>query len=373
MWRLTVAVLSLGVAAEVAYAELPLTDSARAHHIDLMSAVLDDGNLAAFLSRAAAEEWVVPYIDSAWRVRNVTPVGERVAANAARRFGRQAYVTIDRQREQIWELSGHDLLQLVRSILDFGDWIGRREAYGNVLVQMRSRERALGGLGRLVVDLEFPLELVQRERQRLYGSLHPMSARLAALNREAGRALFPADIATIKEFSIYWSAGAANSRAAGQGQPLPDWAEEFLSALGIGRSSPDYLRDFFVDEPCPGPGTKLNCWENKRHKAIISELGFVKQLDALIEFRRVIGSFPLVPKKEWPPLDPGHVAFKDAWSSQMGPGNRRWLPGAAWVAYHQTQAKTFGDGETETMRLWLQGKKIREDARRTPSTSGTSR
>ena len=107
----------------------------------------------------------------------------------------------------------------------------------------------------------------------------------------------------------------------------------------------------------------MNCWDNKRHKAIVSELGFVKQLDALIEFRREVGAFPLVPKKEWPPLAPGHVAFKEKWESQMGPADRRWLPGSAWFAYRQVMAETFGDGETETMRRWSQGKKVREGAR----------
>ncbi len=176
------------------------------------SDIIIHGDIKDFLSRAKKRGWQAPYIDSAWRVRHVVPVSERVAANAARHLGKKALVVLDLQREKIWSLRGDALLENTKSLLDFGDWVGQRKGYGNLLVQRRSREIALGGLGRLVVDLDYPLDAVLPERGRFYGSLHPISARIAVLNREAGRILFPKNISSIEEFSEYWLAGTVASR-----------------------------------------------------------------------------------------------------------------------------------------------------------------
>lgn len=74
----------------------------RARHIDLMTGILREADVRKFMDRVKSEGWQCPIIGSAWRLRERTPVEERVAGSAARSLGKQAMIAIDAQRDSIW-------------------------------------------------------------------------------------------------------------------------------------------------------------------------------------------------------------------------------------------------------------------------------
>lgn len=281
---------------------LPISASEKeGDNLRQMQSRLTSGGIPGLVDGIHKERWETPFIPSKWHLDNVTPPESKLTATESRALGKQLAQALAAVSPKLREiLSPDELYRVISDLLDLADWIAATEGYGNMLLEARLLDLASVGAARLVSDLNFDPAKCNRLAARLNNGRFSAEVRRRVLNREVGVEMFPPSDDVQKILNSIWASGSGLRREAKK----PEYKEERL------RNPSHYIKvietpvimanlSFFEDsDTIPKPGTLLNIWDAKIHNRFITGAFIpqnVKKVQALAEFRNVVGWFPEKP------------------------------------------------------------------------------
>ena len=275
--------------------------------IEEINRLIQTASLAEIVHTIEANHWKPPLITSR-HVEQIAAETERPALFAARSFGASLLARFDAWRTDLVAASSPcDAQPLVDHLLWLADWLMETPGYGNLFLAARCHDFATIGLGKLAINLDYPLSEITPRLQRLHAHWYAPSIRRAILNQEAGAALFADDErdeeAIQRLLEQTWQCGmfaADRDREKRSGRRrIMDTEWKVLDALisGIlfrGPKIPKAYFAFFEDGSFSPEFTVNDLWERKWHeKCVIGfELPNTRELMALATFRETVGFFP---------------------------------------------------------------------------------
>lgn len=334
--------------------------------VQAMRATVEQQGLIAFMAATVSSGWQGPIMPSAWYLDHGSSAGQRPYYQAARDLGSALLTAIDGWAPLMRTDGSDDVLTKATVLIDVAYWLNTAEGYANVDLGGRARDVAITGLARRVADLNVPLGPTKAQVARCRASFDTPAIRARILNFEAGAALFQTTPeVTDVVLGQTWGGRRAQMRLreiltmpTPASTPGTSWLSsqeerrllEFLVAPG----QPDPSDAFFFDDEQPtlNPNTTRNLWSKKRHESLLGS-HFPQNVDGveiLIQFREVIGAFPLQPAQRKEAIaSPGEEAFADAWRPHLGTANFN-LGRAAWGVYEGVQDGSFVDFDTMVSR-----------------------
>ena len=184
------------------------------------------------------------------------------------------------------------------ALMRLSDWAAATPGYGNLFLAARCDDLATLAIGRLLINLDIPLERILPLVAALDMPYKTPSFRREVLNNEAGAELFPS-LADEQEmmllFPEIWNTGEAGRMLynAVELASMPQHADMFRQ---VKRRLPTLRAHaaFFHDENPPEPRTTAAIWEYKCHWDIVAGIRDqnIRSIQALAAFRQVVGSFP---------------------------------------------------------------------------------
>ncbi len=306
----------IGIVSIVAFIGLPLhvAGEQKAQAIKEMIALVPEATLEAFLQATETNQWKAPVIYSQWHVEQIAAEDDRPVMLEARNFGKALAERLSEWRSLMTDDVSFDQLRLnIEGFLKLADWVMETRGYGNLFLAARCHDIATVGIGRLIVNLEYPLDIATGLLNALESSEYVPSVRQQILHQEAGVDLFvfastqEADIKSSLEDT--WNTGALfisvqeapQLKAALEGNPPEgmEWLQSPTMQQILQRASP-LLKEhiaFFKDDMLPDVVTTLSMWDKKWHYKIM--IGFrplnIYYLNALATFRDAVGFFPTKP------------------------------------------------------------------------------
>lgn len=361
-----------------------------------LSDALSKMPLHAFNQTADSKRWRAPSIPSKWHLEKEASPDERNRDSQARAFGENLIKHLEIWADElVSERSNDRNLAISTDLLDLADWLAVSPGYGNYLLAARCQDIASVGIGRLLVDLTYPLSVVSALVDRLDSPWQTPEARAGVLNVEARTNLFPP---TLTEASLndLWQNGqmllikysSPGSQAAFEGKEQEgfDALAQIVKKHGVKPvETPLFMRnlDFFKDDPLGAQGrpvTMSRKWDAKWHGKLVVGLESQnkRKLKALLTFRQSVGNFPDSPqvtdeqkaaaKAEIETASkrglkivpfqaafssPGEAAFAQAWQRYATKDTRN-LDAMAWQAYKEITSGEFVDEDTREKRLFVQ-------------------
>jgi hypothetical protein len=306
-----------------------------------MAACLARTDLADFLAEARAKGWKAPYIYSRWHVENIAPPEKRDEMLRARAFGKQLVVLLDQWAARLRPPADlNEDYQGAKLLLDLADWIGNPKGYGNIALLQRSQDIATVPIGRLVVNLDFPMVKVKELTARLEAGGYDPSVQMEMLNHEAGAKLFTSASmdrsAMSSEITRTFAGGWILMRLRSDPDPKGIDASARRTALASPLAKQPDL-SFFKDDDIGTIGavyTLSRMWEGKWHRYVGNGSTNVYVLPKLAEWREVVGLFPDA-------LDD----FRRVWDRYSNEKNRT-MYWDAWLAYSQIRDRRFLDNDS---------------------------
>lgn len=324
-------------------------DAGEVQRRQTMRRIAQTGSLAEIVRMIETTQWPAPLMMSRWHVEQIAAADQRPAMFNARAFGAILVERLGTWRNDLIQASSPtDIQPMVDHLLRIADWLMDTPGYGNLFLAARCQDLATIGIGKLVVNLEYPLTKIRSRLQRLHAPWYAPSVRRQILNREAGTELFEAvvmdEVVIQQTLAGTWQRGmfAANRerrKTSGTSRRPLDRDENVLEALitGIllqGPSIPRAHLAFFEDDPLsslPPDFTLNDLWDRKWHEKCV--IGFepfnTSFLMALATFRKEVGFFPtniVLSEEEHRQLDDWNtrfegrsdvVPYEDAFSSPM--------------------------------------------------------
>lgn len=326
--------------------------------IEAIQTYIEENGLEGFTEAAASNAWEAPVIPSAWHLGTVATPGTIETGQAARALGLSLVEAIDGWVPSMHSENGSNLLEKATRLVDVAVWVGEAEGYGNFFVATRACEVAVSGLARLVADIEFPLSGTEAQIQRCRLPITSPSARARILNQESGTQVFPQTATTHDELRAAWDARVGrNTLAQGPPSDLPDLqllldrVRQAIASTGLNPDEPEPLASFLTDENCPAPATTANCWDRKRHEALVAGWNrLIGSLEGLVTFREAVGAFPSTPQGTSSVLSSTELAFYEAWQPFSTPGTE-FLGADAATTYENIEAGEFLDMDTRLARF----------------------
>jgi hypothetical protein len=325
-----------------------------------MTAAVQSQDLETLLQTISAEGWKCPKLFSAWHLANVAPAAQVKTLEAQRKFGATLTRRLDEWAPRYRTEAGAELARHTNRLLDFAEWVGGTEAYGNLLLAARCHDIACVGIGRLLVSTSFPIAEVERIVTRVDGAWRKPATRARVLNEEVGETLFattagdPDELE--KELASLWRDGAIRwnlQQRPSLKQALPAGASPQESALqgAIAAAEARVARTpamqahlpFFRDDPIaemPRPLTLATTWNSKWHRKLVNGLDTQNRylITSLLAFRQRIGHFPS-----------SREEFEAAWTP-VAPAAQRKLYAPAWRAYEALKANRFLDEDAQASK-----------------------
>lgn len=334
--------------------------------VQAMRANVEQQGLAAFMAETTSNSWQAPVMPSAWYLDHGSPADQRPYYEAARDLGSALLTAIDAWAPLMRTDGPDDVLTKATVLVDVAYWVNTAEGYANVDLGGRARDVAITGLARRVADLNVPLGPTKAQVARCNAPFDAPIIFARILNFEAGAALFPTtpDVTDVVLGQI-WGGRRAQMRLreilaipTPASTPGTAWIssqeERRLLEFLVTPGQPDPTDTFFLDdeEPTPGPNTTRKFWNKKYHQGVLgSQLPQnVFGAETLIQFREVIGAFPLQPVQRKETIaSSGEEAFADAWRPHLGTATLN-LGRAAWSVYEGIQDGSFVDFDTMVTR-----------------------
>ncbi len=324
-------------------------DDREQERIRSLQQVLKSKGIPGLLNLAKDNAWRAPGIPSRWHVEHVAQSNDVSVRDAARRFGGTVAAELGEAQHSILTANPDGALYVqVSALLDLGDWCASSDGYGNLLLAQKCLDLAALGLARLAVSMDFPLQKTESLSRRLDVPWTSTSARVRALNADAGAELFSGT--QDNDLRNIWASGGVilrEERSARQ-KDEPDWrGGRKLSDTPLLRKN----KAFFQDDTRATETRLEGLWERKTHERLVVGLRLqsVDEAKALISFRNRIGHFP----EEDNPVSPyrgAKGAFDEAWratvvkASEMSQSewNRQLGVGIiAWRAYDKVKRGTL--------------------------------
>jgi hypothetical protein len=284
-----------------AAAILPVWASTGEDSFAAMHAFLVSNQLPAFVTEIGKRQWVAPLIHSKWYVDRMTNMDVRAEEYPYREFGRllaqrlstNAAIVRARQTASVYDACVADLLTL-------GHWIGVKHGYGNLMLSWRASDIAAVALCKLITDLSFPTNKIEALMLLLDVPGYRWSFKGAALNEEAGMAMFNTngadEMTDLVLNPVYrtWGIGASTAervlRYGQKADPL------MLRALPeSARTNLQFFLDDVIDRTTPD--TTEGCWDKKLHKRLGQgfSIGNKRSAYSLLLYRKRVGFFPTEP------------------------------------------------------------------------------
>jgi hypothetical protein len=362
-----------------------------------LSRLLSEEGVPGFLSTVQANKEATPWIPDAWHVENRIDDPERIQiAKAGRAFGIELAASLESVAVDLQKLPPDEALFAEASNLcTLAEWIAGADGIGNLLLTVRCQDLAAVGLGRLVANLDFPLERCEALAKRLRdcGRLADVPHRIRVLNAEIGADVF-GNCKSNGDMSRVWEAGVRRNlredilRMRASGSSISDYA---LS--GDSLVSDELLEDnkgFFTNTPMQDPSTVLNRMKKGcNHSKVIVGLSFRTRTKALglLDFRREIGWFPepwvrseeewkrlkeeiaeaakwgikMTPAEESPSFDPLREAFQRTWREKVPDIKRGNDYIDAFYAYKEISENRFFDEDTAKIHLEQEGRRLMQE------------
>lgn len=358
--------------------------------LDDMTRFILNAELTEFLEAITGEQWFAPLMFSRWHVENIASKDVRADMLAARAFGKALLDRFTDWKTAMTSSTAPDELeQQIDLWLELADWLMKENGYGNVFLAVRCHDIATIGMGKLLVNLDYPFEQINQRIQRLDAPWYAPSSRRAILNQEVGAELFIVhetdEQAVQRELEKTWQRGmfAADRerrKTAGKTRTLDrDWMviEALISVTLLhGPKIPTESLPFFEEDHLSYPPiiTTATMWENKWHEKCVVGFEFdnASSLKALALFRKKVGYFPttydiseedrqkrailyqeyqkrgitLVPFEQGF-HSPAEAAFNRAWQPFVTE-ETRYLDAVAWNAYDEIMTGRFLDQDTLT-------------------------
>jgi hypothetical protein len=380
LWPLVIAAMLAMVTISLAQPPAARATPPTAAQIATMQAEVEQHGLQAFNAAALANGWQAPIMPSAWYVTNVSPADQRAYYTAARDLGSALLTAIDAWAPAMRTDGSTDVLSKATALIDLAYWLGTTDGYANLILSQRARDVAATGLTRRVADLNVPLAETAAQLQRMHAPFDEPQPRARVLNFEAGNPLFPDDAATSDAaLASVWSGRVASAEL--NRLPTPALTpndvnaaaqdmRDFAAVFGITPAAPQPTDVFFRDDPPVSPQTTRTAWALKQHERLLGSMmpQNVYGLETLMQFREVVGDFPLQPAvRQSTILSPGEEAFANAWRPHIGSATFN-LGRPAWAVYDRIQRGQFLDADS--MQVILTSPPPLDTP--TPAVSGTA-
>jgi hypothetical protein len=325
-------------------------DDHEQEHIRSLKQTLKSNGIPGLLNLAKDNAWRAPAIPSRWHIEHVAQSNDVPVREAARRLGDAVASEIGTVEHSVLTGRADDTLHTqVAILLDFGDWCASSDGYGNLLLAQRCLDLAALGVTRLAVNVDFPFQKTETLSRRLDVPWISASARMRALNADAGAELFTGT--QDDDLRLVWASGGVILREerSPRQKDEPDWrgGRKLIDTPLLRKN-----KAFFQDEDADLTETTLaGLWERKAHERLVTGLRLqsVAEAKALTSFRKRIGHFP----EEDNPVSPyrgAKGAFDEAWratvvkTSEMSQSewNRQLGVGIiAWRAYDKVKRGTL--------------------------------
>lgn len=337
-----------------------------------MMTVMQQATLEDFLQAVEANGWKAPVIYSLWHVEQIATEEEWPVRFEARVLGRiLAERLVDWKTLMMADTSPAQLQQDIERFFTLTDWLTKSRGYGNLFLAARCHDITTVGIGRLLVNLEYPLETTVNLLNTLDAPpWNAPSVRQQILNQEAGVELFVTASTQEKEIQSslkeIWDIGeifirvqeTPDVKAAIEGNP-PKGKEWLVtpSLLQMYRQASPLIQEhaeFFKDDGVPAVVTTLSMWDRKWHQRCVTGFGSYNahSLKALVTFRATVGYFPTEPKYE----DDFYrsrieAAFAQVWRENYATHDTWNLDAPASAAYEAIITGRFLDADTRAEML----------------------
>ncbi len=178
-------------------------ESRRVNDIREMRDVVVKNNLEVFLQTATNNKWRVPAIYSQWHIENVAEKSTVSEKKTAREFGADLVKRISVWAEDMHSAStSSDNFKESYLFLQLAHWASGSSGYGNSFIAARCQDIAKIGIGRLLLDLEYPIESINGLLGKLEQNWNMPSFRAKVLNQESGAEIFVFKTNDEKEIKI---------------------------------------------------------------------------------------------------------------------------------------------------------------------------
>ncbi len=286
-----------------------------------MQMFIKQNDPAEFLEAIKEKKWEAPLIFSQWYVDNKAPEAKWAVMNEAREFG---CVLVKRLEEwapiMTFAGSSEDNERISEIFLQLADWLAVSKGYGNLFLAGRCQDIAAVGIGKLLVDLDYPLSRAEKLMKKFDVPWYSASMCMEVLNREAGVVLFTsnskkeADIR--KDIKRIWATGSLllGERKVATGRYSKKYKEKIkerarnyrggLFESPLIQSNLDFFDDdAFSDLTISPTSSYIN---GKYHSKYI--VGFrslhITKLEGLLMYRTKVGDFP---------KDTSMEGFRESW------------------------------------------------------------
>ena len=289
-----------------------LRQTNQANEIAAMTKAVTNSSLQEFAQQIGSNRWNTPVIYSRWHVEKVATNDPSPVKLLALEFGRALAV---RQDQWCQEILASDRTEVAANMagvfLNLAEWLEKSPGYGNLILSSSCRGSAQIGIGRMIVDTNWPLEAATVSLKRSTGFLASPSVRMRVLNDEAGAEIFAPIASNEAENQITlektWQtgaltiikntspkAGALFEDVASSKSVPPEWRSFFKtmpSPTSVMSSNIAFFKDL-DGAAFPKPMTTLASIEIKWHRRFTDENPVERRLGALADFRGAIGFFP---------------------------------------------------------------------------------
>lgn len=335
---------------------------------------LESGGVAGMLATAKTNGWDCPWIPDKWHVKNVVEDAEIVkVASAGREFGVRLAVELEKAAESFQHISpSQSLYEKSMEMCELSEWVNKPDGIGNLLLTGRCLDLASIGLGRLVADMNIPLETCQTLAGRIRGNgkLIDVPRRAEILDLESGAKFF-SKCRSDDDMQRAWVDGARGDGSIKEG--------------------------FFAHVWRPVPPTVLNLIKKGSSHAVacagVGSRSTIKAL-GLLDFRREIGYFPkpwvrseeeriilekeialyekfgakITPAENDHSFDPLREAFDRAWRKKVPDMKRinEYIDG--FNAYKEISEGRFFDEDTNMLRQQQKIEQRRQEWERLPES-----
>lgn len=315
---------------------------------EALVAVLELHGVSGVVDEIANQSLATPAVASRWYYdRQSSP---RPCWAEDRLMFREMVTSVETLRGNIARMSSDELRVLVNTLSDLADWVGAREGYGNLLLEVRLRALLAQAVGQALLKpagevLEWAEAAIDATIPRLGSS----SCRARILNGEAQKPVVRTPISD-EDLRLFWTAREAENHLDGLPEasrmvvPPGGASDQKLRSLGYGDNAAQPDR-FFKDDIC-AESTTIGCWEKKQHHRI-AYVGSPRKefLGNLLEYRRVVGFVPELASKGSEDSLAVLQRFSDSWQAHVGLGQRTEVASGAWLAWKGIQSGYFDDPE----------------------------
>jgi hypothetical protein len=236
----------------------------------------------------------------------------------------------------------------VEALLDLANWLAHEESYGTLLLSARCHDIASVGIGRLLLDLNYPNTRINALLARLNVPWYSAATRARVLNQELAAPVFSTngnDGDIEKRLSEVWSAGViAELRQRNPSVGRGDRIDKLLDTNPLIRSNAAFFATDSVS------GAKLDeSWTFKLHDRFVYGLkpDNVSRVRALATFRTMVGGYPETPRlKNHGYATEQAAAFAEAWEPHAKVHGDEHLDVIAWHAFDALRNGRFTDADS---------------------------